>query len=288
MRLVVIDKKDPQLKTANQTLVVDGQKIPFGLIDTLIIVGKSTLSTSDLTRLTAAETQILLLSHNLTHAALVTSTSGKSAELKLTQYRAALEKALTIAKEILRRKINSHAAHLAKHEITLFTAEIVEAIDDADSLETLLGIEGSFSKRYFEHYFALFPKRFHKGKRTKRPPRDPLNALLSLYYTLIYNLITIRLIGFGFEPGIGFLHRPFRGHHALASDLLELFRSDINAFVHAIVTDNLVTLEDFSRQKGGVYLRYQGRKKLWKPFHDFTLTLQPKIDTAIADIRSLL
>jgi len=287
MNIVIVDKKDALIKTQNNTLIVNTQKIPLHLIDTLLIIGTTTLKTSDINKITAEKINILLLSYNHTASAIITSTSGKSAEVKTAQYNAATTTYLPIAKEILKRKIITHIEHLNTHDIVIDQTPLLHNITQAENRDILLGIEGSFSRVYFGHYFTLFPKTLHKSKRTKRPPLDPLNALLSLYYTLFYNIIAIRLIAYGFEPSIGFLHRPFRSHHALASDILELFRADINAFVHDIFAQKLVTLGDFTK-KGGVYLRYEGRKKLWTPFREFTATIEPKIDASIADIRGML
>ena len=287
MNIVIVDKKESTLSVKNDLLTIDTQKIPLHLIDTLLLVGTQNLKSTDLTRLSAGGVQVVLLSSDFTKSALLITTSAKNAELKLSQYRACTTKALPIAKMILTRKVTLHAEQLQKHQISMETESVRKQIHEATTLDTLLGIEGSFSRAYFVHYFALFPKTLHKGKRTKRPPKDPLNALLSWYYTLFYNLIAVRLIGFGFEPSLGFLHRPFRSHMALASDLLELYRADINEFVHDIFARKLVTPRDFSK-KGGVYLRYEGRKKLWQPFRTFAAALEPRIDASISEIRGLL
>ncbi len=287
MNIVIVDKKESALSVKNDLLTIDTRKIPLHLIDTLLLVGTQNLKSTDLTRLSAGGVQVVLLSSDFTKSALLITTSAKNAELKLSQYRACTTKALPIAKMILTRKVTLHAEQLQKHQISMETESVRKQIHEATTLDTLLGIEGSFSRAYFVHYFALFPKTLHKGKRTKRPPKDPLNALLSWYYTLFYNLIAVRLIGFGFEPSLGFLHRPFRSHMALASDLLELYRADINEFVHDIFARKLVTPRDFSK-KGGVYLRYEGRKKLWQPFRTFAAALEPRIDASISEIRGLL
>lgn len=287
MKLIIVDKKACDIRIKNGTLMIDTQKLPFHLIDTLLIIGAHTLKTADLTKLSTEGIQVLLLSANFTQSAVVSPAVAKNAELKLAQYHACTTKALPIAKMILTRKITTHADQLKKHEITLETKSVLDQIRNADSLDILLGIEGSFSRSYFGHYFTLFPKSLHKGKRSKRPPLDPLNAMLSWFYTLFYHLIAIRLMGFGFEVSLGFLHRPFRSHMALASDLLELYRADINEFVYDIFARKLVTQNNFSK-KGGVYLRFEGRKKLWRPFREFSGMLEPRIDESIAEIRGLL
>jgi len=284
MNIVIVDKKEARVTTNNETLVVDGQKIPFRLIDTLLIMGTVTLSTKDVMKLTSHKITVLLLSSNYKESAIITATIGKSAELKRKQFQAA---PLPIAKGILRKKIESHIRHLATHDIKVDSTPYQSAISQAEDLETLLGVEGSFSKLYFGHYFSFFPKILHKGKRSKRPPLDPLNAMMSMYYTIFYNIIAIRLLAYGFETGIGFLHKPFRSHHALASDVLELFRADINAFVYEIFSKKMLVQSDFTR-KGGVYLKYEGRKKTWVAFREFLQSQEPRIDEAIAEIRAML
>jgi len=287
MNITIIDKKETSIKTQNKTIVIDGQKVPFHLVDTLVVVGKNSLLTSDITYMTNSDINIVLLSYNFSQSSIITSTSSKSAELKLSQYKAATTKALPLAKHILTNKVKTHAVHLKSHELDIDEKTILQKIEDAKELDTLLGVEGSFSKLYFGHYFGMFPRSLHKNRRSKRPPLDPLNALLSWQYTLFYNIIAVRLIGFGFEPGIGFLHRPFRSHMALASDLLEMFRADINEFVYELFSKKIVVLSDFSK-KGGVYLRYEGRKKLYKPFREFHRSLEPRIDASISELRGML
>ncbi len=287
MNIVVVDKKDVLLKTDNSTLVVDTQKVPFRLIDTLIIIGKTSLKTTDIIKLTADKIDILLLSYNYKNASIITSTLRKLPELKLRQYNKATTLPLPIAKNILSKKINFHIEHLREHEIDIDFTPYTHKISDATDLDSLLGIEGSFSRLYFEHYFSFFPKSLHKSKSSKRPPLDPLNAMLSLNYTIFYNLISIRLMAYGFEPGIGFLHRPFRSHNALASDMLELIRADINAYVYDIFTKRIIVQSDFTN-RGGVYLKYEGRKKLWSHFRELSSMLESKIDEGIKELRSAL
>ena len=81
MNLTVIDRKDVRIKTDNKTLVVDTQKIPFHLIDTLLIVGRQQLSSADLTLMAGHEIEIILLSANFTRSALITPTAPRNAEL---------------------------------------------------------------------------------------------------------------------------------------------------------------------------------------------------------------
>lgn len=150
-----------------------------------------------------------------------------------------------------------------------------------------MGIEGAFAVKYFKEYFTLLPSNMHKSKRSKQPPLDPVNAVLSYWYALYYNIITAKLLSYGFEPSIGYLHKPFREHNALSSDMMELFRSQINEAVVHLFKNNILEMDDFSK-KGGVYLKFEGRKKIWSHFLALCEVLQPKLDEEIAQLKRMI
>jgi len=287
MKLLIIDGKKAFLKTNANSIKVDDKTIPFHLIESVLIFSKLDISTSDIIKMTDVGLDVILISYDFQKSSLITSAFSKTNELKIKQYEAYKNKSLQIAKYILSNKISSHIKQLKQHQIEYEYKEYLQKIDDAKDLETLLGIEGSFSKVYFKEFFSLFPKVLHKAKRSKRPPLDPVNAMLSFYYMIFYNIIALKLIGYGFESGIGFLHKPFRSHQALSSDILEFFRADINEHVYNLFSNRIIWLEDFSRKKG-VYLRYEGRKKIWKIVKDFLNENEYKINSTISSIRKML
>ena len=286
MKLLIIDKQ-AKIELKQSTLRVDLQKIPLHLIETIIIIGSHNLDSKLLINLSSQGIIVMLLYKNFSKSSIIYPIKSKNAELKMQQYKAITNKqtSLNIAKYIVKNKILSHIKQLKKHNINIEYDYSI--LDKTNNLQEILGIEGSFAKKYFEYYFSLLPKNLHSGKRTKQPPKDPVNALLSLYYTMFYNIITIRVIGFGFEPTLGFLHQPFRSHNALSSDIIELIRADINEFVYKLFKNKTVTTQDFTK-KNGVFLKYDSRKKLWKEFQTFQNNISPKIDSIIADIRSML
>lgn len=283
MRIAFIDKKEAKVSVENEVLKVDLQKIPLRLIDTVILGSLTYLNSRDMVKLTQSGVTLLMLSAKGDQMAITQSTKSKNAEIKLAQFEAQ-SLALNFAKYFVTHKLKRHTAHLYLHEIVLDISQELQSVEDAQSIETLLGIEGSFARRYFSFYFELFPKRIHLSKRTKQPPLDPVNAMLSFFYMLTYNLISIRLISFGFEPSIGFLHQPFRSHNALASDFMELFRADVNEFVWSLFHEKKLESSDFTK-KDGVYLKYEGRKKIWVDFKLFHQSLESQIDAEIAKLR---
>ena len=286
MKIAFIDKKDALLKVENKTLKVDEQKIPLRLLDTIVLASSCRLESRDVVKITTEGITLLLLSSRGDEVAIVHSSLSKNAGLKLAQYKAQ-SRALELAKYFVAEKIKCHAEQLLKHEVALDIFEVLEKVESAKSIEILLGIEGSFSRLYFSHYFALFSKRLHFGKRSRNPPQDPVNAMMSFFYMMSYNLITVRLLSFGFEPSIGFLHKPFRSHNALASDFMELFRADVNAFIFRLFDEKLLESNDFSKNNG-VYLKYEARKKIWGEFKAFSHKLEIKLDIEIANLRIML
>lgn len=92
----------------------------------------------------------------------------------------------------------------------------------------------------------------------------------------------------GFDPIIGYLHTPFRTHNALASDLIEIFRAEINHAVLGIFQNKLIGKEDFSYKNGSVYLKFEGRKKIWSEFVALSNVLNLKLKQEIARLRATI
>ena len=286
MKIAFIDKKNTSITVEKRALRVDEQKIPLRLLDVVVIGTSCSLESKDMVKMTKEGISLLLLSARGDDMAIVYSAKSKSAELKMEQYQAQ-SRALEIAKYFISQKVIRHTKHLEQHEKILDISKVLEKIENTKRVQTLLGVEGSFSKRYFTHYFKFFPKKLHLGKRSKNPPLDPVNSMLSFFYMLVHNLITVRLLSFGFEPSIGFMHQPFRGHDALSSDFMELFRADINEFVFGLFDSKKLQNSDFTKTHG-IYLKYDARRRVWSDFQKFNQRLQLQLDKEIAIIRKMI
>jgi CRISPR-associated protein Cas1 len=136
----------------------------------------------------------------------------------------------------------------------------------ATSVEALLGLEGGIAARYFGSFGQLLkPRDFDVSwdftSRNRRPPRDPVNALLSFGYALLAKECTVALLAEGLDPWWGLYHQPRHGRPALALDLMEEFRPLVvdSAVVTAINT-GMVTASSFERTAAGCMLTGQGRK----------------------------
>lgn len=286
MRTVIIDKPDITLTLKNSGIEVASQHIPFRMIDMLVLTQDISLNTKTLLHLSTESIPVLIVARNSRDFTLALPLEAKNSEQKMQQY-ASMKNRLGFAKYFLGDKFTTHHQHLKR----MGAADNIDVwrkkLDAAESIPELLGIEGSFATLYFKRYFQQLPKVLHKGKRSKRPPLDPVNAVLSYLYTYIYHLITARLHQAGLDPVISYLHEPFRSHNGLSSDFLELFRAQINETVADWFLDEILTTDDFS-SKNGVFLKYDSRKKLWPMIKELSSDLTTKTDSEIALLRAAI
>jgi CRISPR-associated protein Cas1 len=287
MNITIVDKKDAQITFENAVIKIDDQKLPARLVDVLLIMNNVNFDSKEIIKITDTGTIIVLFSSYKQRSTIISSTEVKNSELKMKQY-LAIPKSLEIAKFLIIEKIKRHSYQLSLNEITLNIEPILKKLQTVQNHEELLGIEGSFAREYFKNFFSLIPSQFHKNVRSKQPPMDPANALLSYFYSMTYNIITVKLITFGFETGIGYLHKPFRDHHALSSDIMELFRDQINQFVIELFREpNLLSMDDFTK-KGGVYLSFEGKRKLHEYVKDLMNGLDFKINSELTNLKEML
>ena len=143
----------------------------------------------------------------------------------------------------------------------------VESVRDLDALR---GHEGAASSQYFGLYRELIKPRLGFTKRVKRPPTDPVNVLLSLGYTLLFNSVYAMVNVVGLDPYQGFYHQDHTGHPTLVSDLMEEFRSIVvDSAVLWVVNKGLLTADDFTHdQNGQLRLSAEGLKRFLKHYED--------------------
>ncbi|MGN0607618.1 MAG: CRISPR-associated endonuclease Cas1 [Oscillospiraceae bacterium] len=128
------------------------------------------------------------------------------------------------------------------------------------SIASLRGLEGNCAALYFQEIKALVPPNLTFDSRTRQPPKDEFNAILSFLYSLLYNETLRNIQAKGLDPYVGVMHEIKNGHYALASDIMEEFRyiCDLTALDLALSADKE---NDFSKENGGVYLSGNGRAK---------------------------
>jgi CRISPR-associated protein Cas1 len=137
---------------------------------------------------------------------------------------------------------------------------------EASSIESLLGVEGAAARTYFGAFGAMIKhtlaEKFELDGRNRRPPRDPVNALLSFAYALLAKDVALAVTASGLDPLLGFYHQPRFGRPALALDLMEEFRPIIaDSVVIGALNTAVVSERDFMRVPGACALTVDGRKK---------------------------
>ena len=182
---------------------------------------------------------------------------------------------LNVARELVAAKIRNQRTllrrnHLEPPSIALSQLKrYAEAALNAEELGELLGIEGNAARIYFANFTGLLkaesdgereaPFNFEFTRRNRRPPTDPVNALLSFAYSLLAKDLTIICHSVGFDPFIGFYHQPRFGRPALALDLMEGFRPLVaDSVVIGAINTGMVTRDDFIQVGPAVALTPKG------------------------------
>ncbi|MCY3994395.1 MAG: CRISPR-associated endonuclease Cas1 [Caldilineaceae bacterium] len=196
----------------------------------------------------------------------------KNVELRMNQYRTAGDPtaSLAIAKEIVRAKVRNSRVMLRRNHPQAPAAAVEEMkrltgkVEAADSFGTLLGIEGAAARVYFAHFGGMLKSgrpAFDFRGRNRRPPRDPVNAVLSFVYSMLMRQAMVSAMAVGFDPYLGFYHQPKYGRPALALDLAEEYRPLIADSATLTLFNNAELKEkDFIERGGAVSLTQAGRK----------------------------
>lgn len=144
---------------------------------------------------------------------------------------------------------------------------------EASSLESLLGVEGMGAKHYFKALPSMLrdpdgaAPAFEFTGRNRRPPRDPINALLSLGYSALTRDWTVALLSVGLDPYLGVYHRPRFGRPSLALDLMEEFRPLIaDSVVLQLVNNGELRTSSFITRGGAISLTSDGRKRFFAAY----------------------
>ncbi len=202
----------------------------------------------------------------------------KNVELRMHQFRVASDPpaSLAIAREMVTAKLrNSRVMLRRNHPQPPATAleemkRLTVMVESADSFGTLLGIEGAAARVYFAHFGGMIKagiSAFDFRTRNRRPPKDPVNAVLSFLYSMLMRQAMVSAMAVGFDPYMGFYHQPKYGRPALALDLAEEFRPLIADSAALTLFNNAELKEkDFIRRSGAVSLTQDGRKIVIKAF----------------------
>lgn len=165
------------------------------------------------------------------------------------------------ARWVLERAIRDHSMQLDAKQVKAasdFLKNALVLIQNSQSKEQLRGYEGEAASIYFGVFDQLIlqqKKDFVFRGRNKRPPTDPVNALLSFVYTLLTNSITSALETVGFDPCVGYLHTDRPGRASLSLDLIEELRAVLaDRFVLSLINRKMISGKNFSKKENGAVL----------------------------------
>jgi CRISPR-associated protein Cas1 len=214
---------------------------------------------------------------------LTTGFGLKNAFAKAAQFKSAADPAfcLALSKSIVQAKGQNQRTMLRRNSDKDLDGELesmarlLRKVDDASGLDELLGIEGNLAAYYFASFKHLIrPKAvsdlaFDFNARNRRPPRDPVNAMLSFGYSMLAKECAVALAATGLDPFWGFYHQPRHGRPALALDLMEEFRPLIvDSAVISAINMGVVRDGDFEFGSNGCMLTASGRKAFLKTYEN--------------------
>lgn len=199
-------------------------------------------------------------------------------DARLGQYRLFAEPGLRLklAAEVVRGKIHNQRVLLMRNgeapEWTLRSlATLRDRACEAGDIQELLGIEGAAAALYFEQFGTMLKERgewkFDFNSRNRRPPRDPVNALLSMGYSMLAKELSGVCHSVGLDPFLGFYHQPRYGRPALALDLMEEFRPLIaDSIALSLINRGELKPSDFISSASGTFLNEGGRRAFWEGY----------------------
>ncbi|GAA1843814.1 CRISPR-associated endonuclease Cas1 [Pseudonocardia ailaonensis] len=254
----------------------------YRLIDVsqLCLYGNVSVSAQAMREMFAREIPVCWFSYGGWFSGMAEGLPGKHVELRRGQYTAPAPQTLAVASAMIEGKIRNSRTLLRRNSRVSPTRTVEQLLDLAQSSRTavgyptLLGLEGTAARLYFGQFTGMLTPTtgidigsFDDNGRARRPPPDPVNALLSFLYALLVKDLVIATYAVGFDPYLGVYHRPRYGRPALALDLAEEFRPLIaDSTVIQVINNGEVRPQHFTRRAGGCQLDKEGRRAVIRAY----------------------
>ncbi|MDQ1711970.1 MAG: CRISP-associated protein Cas1 [Frankiaceae bacterium] len=249
-------------------------------VSQVCVFGNVQVTTQLLRELFAREIPVLWFSTGGWFSGIAEGLPSKHVELRRRQVAVAAHGALPIARAMIEGKIRNSRTLLRRNArspqdpAVEGLGELATAVRDSTTVATLLGQEGAAARTYFQAFPAMvrpelrLPGRpFTWNGRNRRPPLDAVNCLLSYAYALLVKDLVVCALAIGFDPYLGFYHRPRFGRPALALDLAEEFRPLIgDSLVLTLINNGEIGDDDFVVRAGGVALTQDGRRAVLRAY----------------------
>ena len=260
-------------------------QVPMAAVRQVCVVGNVQVSTQALDVLAANEIPVSYLTGHGRFVGAFVPAVRKNVGLREAQFRKFADpvECLTLARAVVRAKLSNQRTLLMRslrgdgdrgrdEPAARDIGELLKRLDRAATVDTVLGLEGQGAALYFGE-FARFlrvqpPGRgFDFAARTRRPPKDPVNALLSFAYAMLTKDCFAAVCAVGFDPYKGFFHANRHGKPSLALDLMEEFRPVIaDSVVLTLVNNEMLTPDDFLTWRDACHLTDAGRKAFFRAY----------------------
>ncbi|WP_027340239.1 CRISPR-associated endonuclease Cas1 [Halonatronum saccharophilum] len=278
MERIYITKRGTKISKRGKRIIVkeEGKKIadiPLINVDQVVALGSVGITGATIQLLLKEGIPITYLSYYGRFKGRLVPEYSKNSIFRLRQFSAYNDEkvSLRLTKAFVRGKLKNMRTVLMRDKNGKGEAGIkegcsrikgfIKSLDEVDDIEKIRGYEGIGAKVYFENFKYLLKDGFEFAGRNRRPPKDPVNSLLSFGYSLLLNDVITALYLSSFDPYIGFFHSIKHGRPSLALDLMEEFRQPVvDRLVKALLNKGMLTLEDFRIKEEGVLLTEEGRK----------------------------
>jgi CRISPR-associated protein Cas1 len=308
MTSLYVDRRGVELRQDGEALTFyeNGERIgtvPLAPLERIFLRGDVVLHSGLLGKLGEKGIGLVVLSGRKASASLMLARPHNDASRRIDQYRLSLEPAfcLRIAQNLVAAKLaesekflltlaegGRRAARLELEKCCEQIGRFAAQITHQHSSAALRGLEGRAAATYFSGLAALLPASLRFTGRNRRPPRDPLNAVLSLSYTLLHADIVITLHGSGLDPFIGFYHGLDFGRESLASDLMEPLRPSVDRFAVSLFTSGQLRAENFSTTPDGCLLGKAGRTRFYPLYEEAAEHFRKRAAHCVSDLLALL
>lgn len=283
MNPIYIVEQGAVVRRSSRTLVVTKENIrifqvPVIKIDRVLVFGQVQLTTQALDLLLEEGIDVGFLSTNGRLRGQLLAAASKNNILRLAQYERVTdtEYPARTAREIVRGKLMNGLALIRRYarnypeidagkEIKTIE-EMLQRLGRQKNVAHILGCEGIATAAYFRIFGRMFRRELQFSERSRRPPRDPINALLSLGYTMLTNELFGLITAHGLDPYMGFLHGIVYGRPSLALDIVEEFRHPVvDRMTLNLINNQVLELKDFVKsEEGGFILQNEALRRYFE------------------------
>lgn len=259
-------------------------EIPLFLLESVSVFGSVQISTQAMTKFLESGIPISFFTRSGKYIGQACSGESKNIFLRLSQYEyyRDMGKRTALARKITENKIENQIAVIRHYRWTANSydwkadvqkmEECKELLAEKEQINAIMGVEGICSNIYFGCYGQMFKSEIQFRTRNRRPPKDPVNAVLSLVYAFLVKDLCMVLESESFEMYLGFLHGIRYGRKSLALDFVEEFRQPVgDRLVLYLFNKRMLRQEDFNEEDGGIFLTEDGFRKFCTEYEKWIL-----------------